>query len=185
VATSFDVRIWSLRTEKKAKGLKYTVRWVVGPKPHTKTYTTKALAESRRSDLVTAAARGEAFDIDSGLPLSLCREENSISWYELAVMFCDMKWKRWAPGSRASAAEALATVTAALVDGRNTPQLLDLRHALEKWTFNKSARDSGEVPEQYAVAIAWLRENSVPISRLTDATVVRLALDAISTKLDG
>jgi integrase len=185
VATSFDVRIWSLRTEKKAKGFKYTVRWVVGPKPHTKTYSTKALAEGRRSDLVAAAARGEAFDIDSGLPLSMAREENSISWYDLAVMFCDMKWKRWAPGTRSSAAEALATVTAALVDGRNVPELLDLRHSLEKWTFNKSARDSGEVPEQYAVAIAWLQENSVPISRLTDATVVRLALDAISTKLDG
>lgn len=122
---------------------------------------------------------------ESGLPLSMAREENSITWYEVAVMFCDMKWRRWAPGSRASAAEALAAVTAALVDGRNAPELLDMRHALEKWTFNKSARDSGEVPGEYAVTIGWLRENSVPISRLTDATVVRLALDAISTKLDG
>jgi integrase len=185
VATSFDVRIWTIRITKGARKTTYTVRWVVGPKPHTKTYSTKALAEGRRSDLVAAAARGEAFDVDSGLPLSLCREENSIMWYELAVMFCDMKWKRWAPGSRASAAEALAAVTAALVDGRNAPELLDLRHALEKWTFNKSARDSGEVPERYAVAVAWLQENSLPISRLTYATVVRLALDAISTKLDG
>jgi len=94
VATSFDVRIWAIRITKGAKKTTYTVRWVVGPKPHTKTFSTKALAESHRSDLVTAAARGEAFDIDSGLPLSMAREENSITWYELAVMFCDMKWKR-------------------------------------------------------------------------------------------
>jgi integrase len=185
VATSFDVRIWAVRTYKGTKKTSYIVRWVVGPKEHTKTHATKALAEGFRSDLVGAAARGEAFDIESGLPLSMAREQNSISWYELAVMFCDMKWKRWAPGSRASAAEALAAVTAALVDGRNAPDLIDMRHALEKWTFNKSARDGGEVPDEYAVAIGWLRENSVPLSRLTDAAVVRLALDAISTKLDG
>lgn len=185
MATSFDVRIWNIRLYKGARKTTYILRWVVGPKEHTKTFATKALAESRRSDLVGAAARGEAFDIESGLPLSMCREENSLSWYDLAVLFCDIKWKRWAPGSRASAAEALATVTSALVDGRNPPNLPDMRRALEKWTFNKSARDSGEVPEQYAVTIAWLRENSVPISRLTDAAVARLALDAISTKLDG
>lgn len=185
MATSFDVRIWKIRLYKGEKKTTYNLRWIVGPKTHTKTFTTKGLAESHRSDLLSAAARGEAFDVESGLPLSMAREENSITWYELAVMFCDMKWRRWAPGSRASAAEALAAVTGALVDGRNAPELLDMRHALEKWTFNKSSRDSGEVPDEYAVAIAWLRENSVPISRLTDATVVRLALDAISTRLDG
>ena len=141
MAISFDVRIWKIRPYKGAKKVTYNLRWIVGPKTHTKTFATKALAEGHRSDLLGAAARGEAFEVESGLPLSMAREENSITWYELAVMFCNMKWKRWAPGSRASAAEALATVTAALVDGRSAPDLIDMRHALEKWTFNKSARD--------------------------------------------
>lgn len=185
MATSFDVRIWTVRTYKGTNKTTYNLRWIVGPKTHTKTFATKALAESRRADLVSAAARGEAFDIDSGLPLSMRRTENAITWFELAVMFCDMKWKRWAPGSRASAAEALASVTAALVDGRNAPDLRVMRRALEKWTFNKSARDSGCLPDECAVAIAWVRDNSVPIIRLSDRAVIRLALDAISTKLDG
>ena len=185
MATSFDVRIWAVRTYKGTKKTTYIVRWVVGPKEHTKTHATKALAEGFRSDLVGAAARGEAFDIDSGLPLSMCREENSITWYELAVMFCDMKWKRWAPKSRKSSAESLATVTAALVDGRNAPDPSIIRAALQKWTFNKTARESGEIPDEYAVAITWVRENSVRISRLADTTIVRLALDAISTTLNG
>jgi len=183
--TTFDVRIWNPRARKRKTRTTYDLRWVVGPKTHTKTFTTKALAESFRSALNVAMRNGEAFDIDSGLPMSMTRELDNVTWYEVAVMFCDMKWKRWAPRSRKSAAEALATVTAVLVEGGNAPELRTRRRALEEWTFNKTARESGEVPDEHAVAIAWLQEHSIPVGRLTDSTVVRLALDAISTKLDG
>ena len=185
MTTSFDVRIWNPRARKGAKRTTYGVRWVVGPKTHAKDFATKALAESFRSALVTAARNGEAFDVERGLPLSMVRDQDSVTWYDVAVLFCDMKWKRWAPRSRKSAAEALATVTAVLVEGRNAPDLRERRRALEQWTFNKLARESGTIPDELVVTIAWLREHSVPVGRLTDSTVVRLALDALSTKLDG
>jgi hypothetical protein len=113
---------------------------------------------------------------DSGLPMSMRRELDNVTWYEVAVMFCDMKWKRWAPRSRRSAAEALATVAGVLVEGRNAPELRSHRRALEEWTFNKAARESGEVPEEHAVTIDLLQEHSIPVGRLTDSAVVRLAL---------
>lgn len=183
--TSFNVRIWNIRLLKRANKTTYNVRWVVGPENHSKTFPTRALAESFRATLTTAMARGEAFDVASGLPVSLARAENNVTWYELAVAFCDTKWKRWAPGSRAAAAEALATVTAVLVDGAHGPEIVERRHALEKWAFNKAVRESGEVPAEHAVAVAWLREHSVLVSALSDAATVRRALEAISSKLDG
>ena len=185
MATSFDVRFWEIRVRKGAKKTTYNLRWIVGPKTHAKTFATKALAESFRSALVTCARNGEAFDVERGLPLSMYRDQDSVTWYDIAVLFCDMKWKRWAPRSRKSAAEALATVTAALVDGRNAPEVRALRRTLEEWTFNKTARESGEVPDEHVVTVAWLQEHSIPVGRLTDSAVVRLALDALSSKLDG
>lgn len=185
MATSFDVKIWNIRARKGAKKTAYQVRWNVAKQPYSDSFDTKALAESFRAALLTAQRMGEAFDTETGLPQSMSRKANSTTWYELATRFCDMKWKRWAPGSRAAAAEALATVTAALAKGRGAPSTIELRHALEKWAFNKTARESGTVPKSYAVAIGWIRENSVRLSSLTEPATVRLALDALSTKLDG
>ena len=183
--TSFNVRIWTIRPMKGKNKTTYCLRWVVGTKTHTKTFATRALAESFRATLTTAMARGEAFDVASGLPASLARHENNITWYDLAVAFCDTKWKRWAPGSRAAAADALATVSAVLVDSNHGPDIAERRHALEKWAFNKAARESGEVPKEHTVAVGWLREHSVPVGALTDAATVRRALEALSSKLDG
>ena len=121
MAASFDVRIWAIRAYKGKKKTTYSARWAVAGKEFFETFGTKALAESFRASLLSATRKGEAFDTETGLPQSAVRQANTITWYELAVKFCDMKWKRWAPGSRASGAEALATVTSALVKGRNAP----------------------------------------------------------------
>ena len=117
--------------------------------------------------------------------MSALREQGNTTWYDVAVTFCDTKWKRWAPRSRKSAAEALATVTAVLVDGRGGPDQRERRRALEHWTFNTSTRRQNDAPEATALTVAWLREHSIPLARLADPAMVRLALDALSSKLDG
>src|ERR1022692_3790956 len=43
------------------------------------------------------------------------REQRSVTWYDLACRFTDMKWPRLAARSRMSIADALATITPALV----------------------------------------------------------------------
>jgi hypothetical protein len=43
------------------------------------------------------------------------REQSSVTWYDLACRFTDMKWPRLAAKSRMSIADALATITPALV----------------------------------------------------------------------
>ena len=62
-STSYDVRIWTVRTYKRRKRTTYGVPWIVAGASHHQTFVTFPLADSFRSDLVSAARRGEAFDV--------------------------------------------------------------------------------------------------------------------------
>jgi hypothetical protein len=56
-------------------------------------FTQDRLAESFRSELVTAARKGEAFDIETGLPVSQLRARRSnVSFFTLACQYADLKW---------------------------------------------------------------------------------------------
>lgn len=116
----------------------------------------------------------------------MVRELNSRTWYEHAVAFVDMKWPRAAGKHRRSIAEALATVTPALLaTDRGVPGEQDMRRALYTWAFNKVRRDAGDPPAELAPAVKWLASNTVRLTDLSDAGLVRKALDALATRLDG
>ena len=73
---------------------------------------TRALADSYRAELVRAARKGLAFAPETGEPESWAvPEPEPVTWYQHAVAYAEMKWPRLAPHSRASLADALATVT--------------------------------------------------------------------------
>ena len=75
----------------------------------------KALAESYRAELVRAARQGLEFDPATGEPVLWAEPEPvTVTWYQHAVAYAAMKWPSLAAHSRASLAEALATVTPAL-----------------------------------------------------------------------
>ena len=126
-----DVRFWDVRRNKSSRSTSYEVRWVVGGRQFSKTRATKALAESFLSELRQAAKRGEAFDTSEGLPVSMRRAKHARSWFAFVLAYVDMKWPRAAATTRNSMTDALATVTAALVDDRpGQPELMLLRRAL-------------------------------------------------------
>ena len=184
MALSYDVHIWAIRRYVGATKTTFTVRWSVAGKAFPETFGTKALAEAFRAGLVTAAKRGEAFDTETGLPVSMARQGRTLpTWYEHATAFVDMKWPRLAPKSRAALADSLATVTAALTTtDRGRPDPKTLRGALANWAFNTNARAAGKPKDEYAPAIAWIERNSIPIDKLAEASITRAALDAL-TKL--
>jgi integrase len=188
MANSFDVRIWNVRPLKGVKKTTYNLRWIVGPKTHTKTFATKALAESFRSSLIVATRKGEAFEVESGLPLSMAhasRESRTI--YSRAVDFCARKWPKLAPKSREQVADAMATIVAPLAGTeRGKPDSASLRLALTRWAFNANARAaSPEPPEEHAKAIDWISRHSLPMGRLEESSAVRIVLDSVSLRLDG
>jgi integrase len=96
-----------------------------------------------------------------------------------------MKWPHLAPHSRASLADALATVTSLLTrEADRRPPTGILRAALYGHAFN-ARRRSGAPDPPTASALAWLERASLPVSQLADPRVIRAALDGLCTRLDG
>ena len=110
---AFDVRIHTIRRSKN-KRRPFEVRWRVAGRDKSKSFLTRALADSYRAELVRAARQGLEFDPATGEPRWAVPEPAVTTWLEHAVAYADMKWPRLAPHSRASLADALATVTVAL-----------------------------------------------------------------------
>src|SRR5690349_8333562 len=167
--TSYDVRVWSVRAYKRQAGNTYGVRWTVGDrKPFHQTFSTRALADGFRSDLVSAARRGQPFDLECGLPFDMLASPESPSWYSHCCAFIDSKWKTSAPTSRHSLAEALACITLALLSSdQGRPSDRAVRRALCGWAYNTKARQDGPPPEELACTVAWLEAHTVSVSELS------------------
>ncbi|MFJ1973084.1 tyrosine-type recombinase/integrase [Streptomyces sp. NPDC087903] len=180
---SYTVKIWAIRKRDYRKP--YQLRWKVGLRPHSESFLTLGLAESRRAQLITAARDGEPFAVDSGLPKSLVSKDRDISWYEHARNYIDMKWDDSPASTRRTLAEAMATVTPTFVkDTKGMPEARVARTALYGWAFNKN-RWAEEPPADVAKVLDWFKRKSLPTSALSDLVLVRTSLRAISKKLDG
>jgi integrase len=101
-------------------------------------------------------------------------------------MKTERKWKRAAGKYRKSIAEALMTVTLALLTTeREKPDERILRSALLRWGFNANQRNDPACPAEIAEALRWVRQHTKPVSALAEPRVIRSTLDALITKLDG
>lgn len=184
MTTTYDVRINKTETWKGKKITTYYVRWTVDGLRRKQPFRLKALAESFRSELLTAARKGEAFRVDTGRPVSMDRAGTDVPWYNFACRYVDMKWKGAAATYRRAIAEALTTVTVALlVDSQHgRPPEVEIRSALFRWAFNSNLRDRADRP---AGVLGWVERNSRPVAALADPAMLRVVLDAIGSKLDG
>ncbi|GAA0717910.1 tyrosine-type recombinase/integrase [Dactylosporangium roseum] len=190
--TTFDVRIWGIQ-EHKGKDRKtgkprstWRLRWVVAGKTFGDSFQTRALAESFRSRLIVAQREGVAFDESCGLPEPMARELKTRSWYQHATEYVDMKWPHASPNHRKGIAETLATVTPVLLSSdRGVPDEKTMRAALYGYVFNASVRAAGPPPAALTSAVTWLQANTVNLSVLTDAALVRKVLDTLALRMDG
>jgi integrase len=180
---TYKVRIWALG--RNASG-NPEVRWKTAGQRHSRSFANVPLAESFRSELITAQRRGEAFDVSSGLPVAMTKKRESVTWYEHAVEYAAMKWPESAPNTRRNRADALATVTPILTRKlAGGPSQQQLRDALYGWAFSPSPRRGKPSPE-VARALAWVKKASVTVEHLAeDLDLVRSALRAISQCEDG
>ncbi len=181
---SYDVRFWKV-TVKKGRKRPYVLRWVVGGKVQSRPFTTRELADSFKSELIQAARRGEAFDVETGLPESKVRAALSVSWYQHARDYVDDRWDKVSAKQRISIAETLTAVTVALTaKPRGAPDPETLRMALRRWEFNKARRDA-ERPAEVAAALTWATKTGVPLADLAEFEGITRVLDACARKLDG
>jgi integrase len=186
MATSYDVRIYKSEVWKGKRTTTYYVRWKTGARAWKEPFKTRALADSFRSDLMSAARKGEAFDVATGLPVSMSRTTGEMTWYSFACAYMDMKWGPAAATYRRSISEALTAITPALFDtdrGRHNSVLI--RSALHKWAFNSNRRHDPERPAKVTEALRWVEQHTKPMSCLSDPSVLRSILSTIGSKIDG
>ncbi|MBB5956409.1 hypothetical protein FHS29_002995 [Saccharothrix tamanrassetensis] len=132
-----------------------------------------------------ALRRVEPFDVETGLPVSELKRQNSLSFLEFSQSYMDMKWPDAVATTRGSTVEALATAGAAFVrDGVGRPDVGELRGVLTRYLLPPTTRDA-ELPPATQEAADWLVRNSRPLVDLIDALAVREVLDALAAKLDG
>jgi integrase len=182
--SSFDVRVFAIRRRPGRKT--FEVRWRVAGRDRSRSFMTRALADSYRAELVRAARKGLAFAPGTGEPESWAAPgPEPVTWYRHAVAYAEMKWPHLARHSRASLADALATITPLLIreTGRRPPAGR-LRAALYGHAFNARRRCRAPAPDT-ASALAWVERASLPVSQLGDPRVIRAALDGLCTRLDG
>jgi len=182
---AFDVRIYTIR-RRKGRRRPFQVRWQAAGQTRSKSFPTRGLADGYRAELVRAARQGLEFDPATGEPLLWAVPgPAATTWLEHAVAYTDMKWPLLAPHSRASLADALATVTPALT--RPTamrPPVRTPHTALYRYAFNPGRRATATDPAP-ARALAWLAGVSLPVAQLEDPRITRAALDALTVRLDG
>ena len=195
--TSYKVKFWEIRpnkagpkSKKAGKVISYTVRWTVAGREKSKTFQRSSQAKNFLSDLRQAAKNGEEFDIDSGLPLFMiasdAEEKAARTWLEFSRAYVDMKWPDAAPKSRDGLTETLATVATVLVreDAPDPPDRLLLRRALRAFYLAPQDRDKPR-PRQITEALSWLEKWSLDLRDAAKPTNVRMALNALSRRLDG
>ncbi|MGW4086918.1 tyrosine-type recombinase/integrase [Streptomyces sp. NPDC004822] len=191
---SFDVKLWKVsKTGRKSRP--WRLRWVVARQVHGDTFTTLALAESRRSELWQAMnRRGEAFEIESGLPESEVRAaakaaeeadaEPPLRWFEFCRKYVAGRWRTAAAKTREGMADGLAAVTLAMVKrGDGTPEDESLRLAF-RWGI-VPANEGAEPPAELKAAYEWVTTTDRPLCDLADAEVFEEVLYRVSYKLDG
>ena len=184
--TTHRVRIWAISKYKGKRKTSYRVRWVVGDQPpFAESFATSALAESFRAKLVAAASNGEAFDLDSGLPVSMCRTAlDTKPWLDFACSYMDARWSDWSPNHRRSTARSLMNVTLAmLTTNAGRPDDKVLRKAILT-TLNKTTRDS-TMPTSVENAVAWTKRNTQDVGALAEPEVLREVLQSLERNLDG
>ena len=127
---------------RKGRRRPFEVRWQAAGRARSKSFLTRGLADSYRAELVRAARQGLEFDPATGEPALWAVPAPPVTtWLEHAAAYADMKWPHLAPHSRASLADALATVTPALTGPiAGGPSARTLRSALYGHVFNPQRR---------------------------------------------
>lgn len=183
-ATTYRANVWNV--VKHASRRRYGVRWKTEGREHSEWYATKALAESFRSDLLRAQRAGEAFEIQSGLPVGLARKRNARTLLEVATGYVDWMWSNGTPpNTRKGAVTSLATIVPVFVRQLDhAPDPARLQRLLSTHLLPPPCRTEPMDDAQTAAA-SWLGRASRPVADLGDDIAASELLTALGKTVNG
>jgi integrase len=185
---TYKVRFWEIGVrkpnEKGRRKASYGARWVTDGHEHSEWFATKALARSYLNKLVRAANQGEAFDMETGLPESMYREQNSPSLLRVAQEFLREIWPDVSPNSRGRLLDGLAVAVHGFLDDEIDADPADVRRALTSLVLPpESARVEGN--GHLAGIAEWLEQHSRKVAELADEKETARLGRKLLIKLDG
>lgn len=169
-----------------SKSAPYMVRWKVAGEIATRTFATFTLADGFRSRLIGAMEEGQAFDIATGLPVSMLPHASEVraSWLTFCAGYVAARWDSAAAKTRDHITDSLATATLAMTDtAAARPAGGDLRRAF-LWAV-LPANKAAEPPADLQPVLRWLGEHCLPVRALADPAVARRVLYQLTLTLDG
>lgn len=187
---TYKVRFWAIKTLKprpdgKRSPRPFGVRWVTEGREHSEWFIRLALAKKYLQKLETAANNGEAFDVVTGLPESLCREQNSRTLLQLVQRFVDTEWPDAAANTRRKHVDTLSVAVGAFLrESRDAPPLRLVRRVLSTYLLPTNQR-SATVDTSTQEVAEWIAAHSRPVSELADQDVCAELLRGIGRNLNG
>lgn len=191
LTTSHKIKLWGPKPRTGGK-TGWRVRWAVAGHERTVTMPEEA-AKNFHSRLKTAwKTDGEAFDIVSGLPVSMAlaelqraqEERESLTVIKAITEYIDTKWDDASAKHRANLAEVLMWATMALLPRtRSKGDAVAVRRALRTRQFNTLHRAEATAEEQRWMR--WAQENCPPITYLGDLSNVRKVLGDMQKQFNG
>lgn len=188
---TYNVRLWEIKTmpPDKKTGKKrrrpHGVRWITAGKEHSQWFATKPLAKAFQSKLQQAMNKGEAFDVASGLPESMYREENSPTLLRVAREFLDHVWPDLAPNSRGRLVDGLAVAVQGFLSEQPAAAPAQVRRVLTTYALPPASSVVDPSPE-FRQLTAWIEQHSRKVAELAhDDKAVTVLGRALRKNLDG
>src|SRR5690606_23937112 len=117
-------------------------------------------------------------------PVTMLRTTETMSWFDFACAYVDMKWPDASPKHRRGIAQSLTPVTVAMTTtDKGMPARTTLNKALMQ-AFNPVTRDN-QHPDDIADALRWITKHSRRVGELEQPDVFRDVIAELNTKLDG
>lgn len=182
MAESFEVQLWAIRN-RKGRRKPWEVRWRVGDRPFSRSFTTRALADGYRSRLREATNKGEPFSDSTGEPVSWQKAADTV--YMIARETAKAGWDDSSGNTRKSHADGLCQVVLVALDPRKAkrdrPDGKLLRRALKHYAFVPPRW--GAEPDDVKAALAWIADASLPAVALDDRETLDRVLTGITVSL--
>jgi len=185
-----QVRLWEIKTmppDKKTgkrRRRPYGVRWITAGREHSQWFATKALAKAELSKLQQAMNRGEAFDIETGLPESMYREERSPTLLRVAREYLDHVWPDMSPNSRGRLVDGLAVAVQGFLTEEPDAAPALVRRVLTTFVLPPDGSTVEPTPEGRELA-TWIEQHSRKVVELVEPESVTEVGRALRTNLDG
>jgi len=187
---TFQVRLWEIKTMPpnpktgKKRPRPYGARWITAGKEHSEWFATKTLAKAYLSKLQQAMNRGEAFDIESGLPESMYREEHSPTLLGVAREYLNHAWPDLAPNSRGRLVDSLAVAVQAFLTDQPDAEPAEVRRVLTAFLLPVDGAKV-ELDAHLRQVADQVEGLSRRVAELADAGAVAEVGRALKVNLDG